>query len=290
MKLSVIFPVHNQFALSRVSVRQALQKLSGKHDVEFIILDNGSKEPFTYTDPYEQPRDGHIEFRILRSEQNIGVYPTFWWGLKEATGDVLAFLHSDLVVAEGGWDQRVLGAFMADPKLGMLGFIGSNEIDGSGGRGLGTCSNFQGGMYVIQSDNGVTSWTGSPAEPHGRRIVGMEPAAVEDGCAMVFRRSCLEAIAPRADFPPHHFYDRLLSCEVREKGWTMATLGIGCDHISGQTVNQEKGYDDMAREWCEAHGLTMDGVHNWDSVVYREAERQWLKEYRDEKHLVPCRV
>ncbi len=283
MKLSVVFPVFNQHELATAAIDVAIHNLSREHEVEFVILDNGSNEPFDYQivlDPIYPKL--FLSYKLVRSEKNIGVYPTFWLGLKEATGDVLAFLHSDVMVAERGWDKRVIEAFKADPKLGLVGFIGSNEIDGSGGRGLGTASNFMGGTYG--------RWTGSSAEVHGRRLTGMEPAAVVDGCVMVFRRICLETIPERKDFPPHHFYDRLLSCEVREKGWTMATLGVGFDHISGQTVNQEQGYSTMAEEWCVARGLKMEPYHNWDTVVYKEAESRWLGEYRDSKHLVPCKV
>jgi len=303
MKLSVIFPVFNQFDLATAAIDIAIHNLSGEREVEFVILDNGSKEPFQYnlanhwnmadtlvTDDESEDKSGW-NLKIVRSEKNIGVYPTFWWGIREATGDVPAFFHSDLMIAEAGWDKRVLEAFEGNPKLGMVGFVGSNEIDGSGGRGLGTCSNFLGLEYKHKTETGEEKvWCGSAAEIHGRRLTGLESAAVEDGCAMIFRRTCLETIPQRPDFPPHHFYDRLLSCEVRERGWEVATLGVGCDHISGQTVNQEQGYQDMAKEWAEAHGLSLGTNHNWDSVVYESAGRQWLTEYKDQKGLVPCCV
>ena len=301
MKLSVIFPVFNQFELATAAIELAIRNLSGDNNVEVVILDNGSPTPYV-PEGATHPKEGLVGtggVRIIhaRSEKNTGVYPTFWEGLHHATGDVIAFFHSDLMVAEKGWDTRVLEAFEADPTLGMMGFIGSNEIDSSGGRGAGTCSNFQGGTYTLQTQQGKAMmqrmsniWKGSPAEAHGRRITGLEPAAVVDGCSMIFRRSCLEAIPQRPDFPPHHFYDRLLSCETREKGFTVAVLGIECDHISGQTVNQEPGYSTMAQEWAEAHGLTMEGAHNWDTILYRMAELMWLKEYRDLKRVVPCRV
>ena len=292
-KLSVVYPVFNQHELATAAIDVAIHNLSGENDVVFVILDNGSNEEFIYANITPDHVFGKVQYLTVRYEKNMGVYPTFWEGLKHATGDVVAFFHSDLMVAEKGWDKRVLEAFEGDSGLGLVGFIGSNEIDYHGGRGAGTCSNFMGQTYTTRKGaggGGVIKWTGSPAEAHGRRITGLEPAAVVDGCAMIFRRSCLEAIPQRMDFPPHHFYDRLLSCETREKGFTVATLGIECDHISGQTANQESGYSDMAQEWAMAHGLGMDGVHNWDSVIYREAERTWLKEYRDEKRLVPCWV
>ena len=316
MKLSIVFPVMNQFPIARTAIGQAVSNLSGEIDSEVIVLDNGSEVPFlpygeksrdmklaikraynfsvkndTVAPPAE--REATATLKTRRHEKSIGVYPTFWDSLKIATGDIIAFFHSDVMIAEKDWDKRVIAEFEKDPTLGMIGFIGSNEIDGSGGRGLGTTSNFQGNEYSDHDGLGnVKTWKGSPAHVHGKHSTGFSPASVVDGCVMIFRRSVLEGIKQRENFPPHHFYDRLLSCEVREHGFKMGVLGVAFDHISGQTVNQEPAYDDMARQWCEARGLSKEkeGVHNWDSVIYREAERQWLKEYRDDKKLVPCRV
>lgn len=285
MKLSIIFPVLNQHELARNAMECALKNLSGETDVELIVLDNGSEVQF--------PLDSAVvPFKVTRIAQSIGVYPTFWEGLKHSTGDVLAFFHTDLMVTEKNWDKRLLVSFL-DEKLGLVGFIGSNEIDYNGGRGYGTTSNFQGIEFVSSSGIGDArkTWKGSPAEAHGKRDVGYSRAAVVDGCAMVFRRSVLEAIKQRENFPPHHFYDRLLSCEVRELGYEVGVLGIGCDHISGQTVNQEPAYQKMAQDWIDRN-LQWKGLITTapDQTIYLEAERQWLSEYRDNKKLVPVKV
>lgn len=286
MKFAVVIPVLNQFPLAQAVIDFAVNNLQEPADL--IILDNASDKPF-------EPKTGHLakilNKKVIRLDHNIGVYPTFWEALKHTDADVLAFFHSDLFINELDWDKRVLSVFEAHPKLGLLGFIGSNEIDSAGGRGLGTTSNFKGDTYIYHSAEGVESkWTGSPAAAHGRHNTDLTKASVVDGCAMIFRREVLEKIKQRDDFPPHHFYDRLLSTETRELGYEMGVLGIGCDHISGQTVNQESAYDIMAKAWAEAHGLQKDGLQNWDSVIYREAERQWLAEYRGTKQLIPCRV
>lgn len=288
MKLAVIIPVLNQHDLARTTLDFAVANLEKLDSAHIVVLNNGSDERFEYYNP-NFPK--LLEGTVVELEKNIGVYPIFWEALKHTNADILAFIHSDLIIAEKGYEQRIIKAFEDNPKLGMLGFIGSDEIDSAGGRGLGTTSNFQGNKTERHLANEqVIAWEGSRAEVHGKRFDGLTSAAVVDGCAMVFRREVLEKIHQRLNFPLHHFYDRLLSSEVREAGYDVAVLGIACDHISGQTVSHEGAYDDAAREWCEAHGLTMEGAHNWDSVVYREAERQWLAEYRDIKHLVPCEV
>ena len=176
-----------------------------------------------------------------------------------------------------------------------MGFIGSDTIDIQGGRGYGTTSNFQGNVTKYQDRHGnKKEWKGSPASKHGLVSMGFSSAAVVDGCAMIFRREVLEKIKERKDFPPHHFYDRLLSCETREAGYEVGVLGIGCDHINGQTANQEPAYHTFAERWATAHRLeptiNSEGKPNWDNTIYKEAEKQWLTEYRDQKHLVPCKV
>lgn len=288
MKLSVVYPVLNQFPLATTAIDFAMRNLSGENEVEFVILDNGSDTLFNY--PLQIKRN----VSIVHEAKNIGVYPTFWKGLEHSTGGVIAFLHSDLIVVEKGWDKRVIQAFKDNEKLGLLGFIGSNEIDRFGGRGWGTISNFQGGTFMNSDGIGIkTGWKGSPASAHGKQDSGYSRAAVIDGCAMIFRRSVLEAIKQREDFPPHHFYDRLLSCETRELGYDVGVLGIACDHISGQTVNQESTYGEMAGAWALTHNIHIvkDEQHiNWDATIYQEAERQWLNEYRDIKHFIPCKV
>jgi len=174
--------------------------------------------------------DACLGLRMVRVDENPGSYPVFALApsLCSPACDAVAILHSDLLVYEKGFDVRLLTAFARRPSLGLIGFVGSNEIDSAGGRGLGTALNFDGRSVDFEG----MKWTGSPAEAHGRRLSGLERAAVVDGCAIVFRRAVLEAITPRLDFPPHHFYDRLLSCEVREAGWDVGVMGVACDHIS----------------------------------------------------------
>jgi len=317
MRLGIVIPVLNQFDLSRTAIDFAVNYLDKPADV--IVLDNGSDEAFEYktkVTPTQVNEDGvnePTEVKVIRLEKNIGVYPTFWEVLKHTDADVLAFFHSDLILGEKGWDTRVLAEFEKNPKLGLIGFIGSNEIDSSGGRGAGTTSNFQGNKMVRHLEDGTTKeWSGSPAEAHGQRNAGYTNAAVVDGCAMIFRREVLEQIEQRMDWPVHHHYDRLLSCEIQELGFEVGVLGIGCDHISGQTANQEDSYSRMAEQWANNNlGVTtyQDWVdknldwfhnvsnpsrekipHNWDSVIYMESEKRFLAEYREQKKFIPIKL
>lgn len=284
MKLSVVIPVLNQIEVAKACFAKIRDNnINHETETEFIIIDNGSDIPIQEAD--------FLGATIVRNEKGTGVYPTFKQGFEIATGDVVAFFHSDLFISSRGlsWNNKVLETFESNPNLGLLGFIGSNEIDRAGGRGVGTASCFEGDKLT----DGINNWQGSHWNKHGKYLSGYMKSAVVDGCAMIIRRTVWEKIGYRENFPPHHFYDRLIACQMLEAGYEIGTLGIACDHISGQTANQEQSYQRFAFDWLKTHiteEMVFDENHNYDNDIYKIAESQWLAEYRDSKKLFPIKV
>ena len=277
MKLAILIPVMNQFEITEQALRFHLDNTTS----DIYLLDNNSDEDLSL----------YLQAKSLLSERVIviknfdfgGPYNSLFTFLNlklPKRYELIAYLHSDMFVYDAGWDERVLETFQKHSKLGVLGFIGSDEIDALGGRGLGTVSNFMGKQ--------TGKWEGSPAEVHGKRITDYRKAAVVDGCVMIFRKKIFNDVYERAYFPPHHFYDRLLCCEAIENGYEVGVLGVACDHISGQTANQESKYHDQAREWLQRHKVSWS--LNPDHGIYQEAERQFLHEYRDMKKMIPFKV
>lgn len=299
INFSIVVGMLNQHELTREAVRMMILNLDHPEETEVIVIDNGSDEPLT-TPANEIINVG--EFRIICNEKNTGNYPMFKQGLELAQGHIVAFLHSDVFVYQKGWDTQVRAQFAGHDDLGLMGFIGSTELDNWGGRGMGTVSNMQGRQ--------VGQWKGSIGSVHGKVSGGMTiDGSVIDGCVMIFRKDVLEQIGFRDNYPVHHFYDRLMSAQIIEAGYKVGILGIEFDHVSGQTANTQQKYQNTAKEWFQAHlgvntpqewaELRKEWVQRgnspskgkipdqWDYVCYLEAEYLFLKEYRDEKHLVP---
>ena len=308
IKLTIVIPVLNQHPLFVEALNLLTSNLTRPSEVEILVIDNGS----------EVKIDTHLEelgidwdivgktnrFGVLTNKVNIGPYPTYKQGLENAKGEAIAFFHSDMFIYEKGWDDRIIKAFEEDKKLGLIGFIGSDEMDAWSGRGLGTMSNFQG--------KGLKDWKGSKANVHGRTMNNLQPAAVIDGCVMIFRKQTLEDIGFIKDFPLHHFYDRLMSCQVIKKGKRVAVMGIECDHISGQTVCHEDKHNEISSNWCKEHlgidkpeqwidknkdwvnNATMPAhnikLDNWDQVIYREAEKQFFDLFHNTDRFFPFKV
>lgn len=304
IKLSIVVGVLNRFEMFEEAFLSMVENLSKPYETEFIIIDNGSDKVLGETLPVNQSRVSSAlgelgGYKVIRNKENTGNYPMFKQGLELANGEVVAFLHSDVIVHDKGWDEKVMAQFEAREDLGLIGFIGSTEIDRFGGRGGGTVSNM-----VKHGD------MSSEAEAHGKRSEGMTvDGSVVDGCVMIFRKSVLESIEHKEDFPRHHFYDRMLSCQVAEKGFRIGILGIKFSHLNGQTANHEDKWWMLSKqwakdnlgisepaEWLNLHPEWVKSTTNpsrghqpngWDHVAYLEAEYRFLKEFRDEKHLVP---
>lgn len=257
------------------ATRMALEYLRENSTIaKLYVVDNGSTHPYSVID------DGivlPIADKIIRYEQNIGGNAVFhrwmtdnWF---DESPDYLAFLHCDLMVREQGWDERVVRYFAADEKLDLIGFAGSTEIDAAGGRGLGTMLNFRGDHY---SGYG---WA-SPAEVHGRRMSSFVPAAVVDHCAMILRRTTLEQLTPQeGHYAPEHFYDRLLSCEIIQRGGHIGVLGIDCDHFSGGIGDGMSKADELRRRWLTEEGIKFDPDNTY-AEVYHESQRRFFERYK----------
>jgi cellulose synthase/poly-beta-1,6-N-acetylglucosamine synthase-like glycosyltransferase len=281
MKLAVIIPCLNQFPITEQCLKFLSQEIPLSY--ELIVVDNGSDEEFG-TDIKG--------VKVYRYDEPIGSYDMFYEALDVTDADIIALFHNDYFVYEKGWHKKVVAEFERDDKLGMIGFIGSSEIDSAGGRGSCTSSNFTRKMTVVTDNVGnvINSWEGSSAEEHGKRLLDFMYAAVLDGCVMILRRKALEEILNRKDFPPMHFYDRIISTDLLKKGWKIGVLGIESSHISGQTVNKEQRVKDSFREWAMKHNLNPGGIGtDWNSIIYKEAERIWLTEMRYE-HFIPMKV
>lgn len=316
LKLTVVIGILNQHDITRRTIELLADNASNPKDIQLVLIDNGSNPEFN-PDNHHALLERFGMVNIEHKSVNHGCYPyIFERGLFYSFTEIVMFIHSDLFVVHENYDNDIVAQFEANDNLGLVGVIGSTQIDSMGGRGMGTHSNFQGGEYIlpenINTHMAQVVWKGSPAEVHGARDAGfIIDGAVVDGCVMIFRKSVLQAIGFKKNYPMHHFYDRAMSVQVREAGYKVGILGLKVDHISGQTANHESSYHDQAKHWAKEK-LGIDEPQQWaeleenkawfanptnpsrgnvpsgwDHVVYLTAEKLFLEEYRDQKHIIP---
>ena len=113
MKLSIIIPVHNE----RLYLRRCLDSIkvaeADLHDVEIIVIDDGSTDGSAeICDEYEN----RVGFRIYRHTTIWGVSMTRNDGILKAKGDFITFLDSDDEMSEDGISHMIAGC-LADVDI-----------------------------------------------------------------------------------------------------------------------------------------------------------------------------
>jgi len=296
MRTTLIISCLNQFELLNENLK-VLTKDNDSDDFEILIIDNGSDTPFETDLP---------NVRVIRFEEPFGSYPVFKIALENTSSDILAFIHSDFIIWNPRWFAQVGNAFRGDSKLGLIGMIGSNSWGVNGGRGGGTMGSFQGRTLAEK-------WSGSSISGHGQDVTGqLRNACQLDGCSMIFRRECLESLPLDNWKLPHHFYDRVLSAWTLQHDWKIAVLGVECDHISGRTMGESR-YNQMCKKWAKEnlgiekisqwidnnkawHYNITNPSHGekpgdaWDWVIYQEAQKRFLQDFRDKQKFIPMQV
>lgn len=276
MKVSLVIPyiVENreQEAIVSRCVDRA-NELIGKRDTEIVLIDNGSPVKQLFAD-----------YKTVRNKTNTGVLATFRQGLEVAEGEVICFIHSDVLLHETDWDGRISRAFADDEKLGLAGLFGARGVGDNGGR-IESMSNMQGHEWGKCNCHAI-AW-----QHHSAHLTGVAPATILDAVGMFFRREALTQLVTETDAfdawrAPHHFMDRFLPLKLIDLGWHIATIGIEFDHFSGATANASQEWRKLASVWLKAQGHASKSTEP-DHDVYRIAEQQFFAEFG---HRIPALV
>lgn len=120
MRLSVIVPFFNGLAHSQAMLAGLMRSLPPGVDVEILLVDDGSTDgtrewltEFARTD---------ARVRLFLQPKNCGYAAANNLAARAATGDVLALLNSDLVLAPG-WCEPMLHAIACAPDVAFVGNV-----------------------------------------------------------------------------------------------------------------------------------------------------------------------
>lgn len=271
-------PVVDNHALTDQLIDSLIKTVADGDALTVVVFDNASEYSYE-TWAKQRPWFYERGIKVVRYERNRGYYVPILDLVEMATpGDIVGLCHNDLIFYEKAWDRRLRNAFVSDGRLGMVGFCGSNEVDDRGGRGGGTMCNFRGER-------------GARTEHTGRRITDLQPALILDSLFIAFRQPVFSSLKMDANFQLNHFGDRMWPLRAIENEWRVGVLGVEVDHMSGQTLVGVGGrIETDSQIWCMEHGVHVADNAQASTAVYLEAERRYLTEYRDQKHLIPARM
>lgn len=232
--------------------------------LEIIIIDNGSDTPLRYQQP--ESTLNH-RYRYIKNKKNIGAFPALQQGFDVANGDLIVFLHNDVLIHEYAWDERVQSVFDNDEDVALAGFFGSRAIDLYGAK-IDTISNMKG--LELGDD-----WS-----KHSSYFTGEAEVISLDSLSMIFRTEYLDKIK-MDDLPPHHWFDRIIAMRYHDTGYKVMVIGIAFDHSSvgksTYTVHRDE-FEEFCREWCERHGVSqVPDDDSWDNAVAAYGQSLWME-------------
>lgn len=181
------------------------------------------------------------------SHENIGTLPAYQKLYEMTSGDIIAFIHDDVMIYEKGWDARVLAEF-DDPSVGVVGFGGALV---HGDRDI-----YKKPYHISQLGRSFYRSNTDDAEVHGERFDGACDVAVLDGFCLIARRELLSRVGgwPIRTLPAHHSYDYWLTLTAHRLGYCVRLVGIACYHLGGQSsVKQVDFVKDFGETDAEMH-------------------------------------
>jgi len=281
--LSIVNTVMGQHDLTKFCINKIIENQIG--EIELVIMDG--KGDFEIKDG-DLKNDKVVNIKIIRDKES---YPAFKFWMEQTTGDIMLFMHNDVIISDHGFDSTLRYVFYKYPKIGVVGFLGSDEIDEKGSRLWGATSNWLGNTYEF---NGKT-WKGFGASNVSRQQWdGLSASVVIDGCAMAMRRSGWIPLKEKLMPVPYYDYDRIVCLRYQEMGWRVATLGLAMDHISNMTGANELKWHENVKNFGQNMKIETisdtTGKTNWDLSLHAASKRLFLKEWRDEKKMIPKRV
>lgn len=246
MKLSIVIPIMNQHQLT-VDCLKLIEKNAIDID-ELIIIDNSDSDFIAFKPLQEIDSRLLNRLRIVRNKENVGVRESLNQGWKNSDGELILFMHNDLMIYEKGFDFKIKEAFKNE-EVGALGAFGA--------KGLGLRNIYLDHYEMNQLARiGNISNARMDKQVHGFRNLRneFENVAVFDGMFMCVRRKLLDKIN---GFDPitetFHNYDNLICIKSIKNGYENIVISLDVSHLGGQTT--------VAENWSEKFGKTKQEVH-----------------------------
>lgn len=191
---------------------------------------------------------GPLPYSVVFNREVLDAYQQAW---NETDEDIMAFIHDDVMIYEGGWDVRVLQQF-ADPTVGMVCF--------GGALGHGTPDLYTSPYKLSNLARQHFMSNMRSAALHGARFSGERDVAVADGFALFVRRPILDkGHGWPVDKPVgYYMYSEWLCCETRRQGYRIRLVGVDCEHLGGKTATLVQ----LTDNYEEAHRYFYDNNHD----------------------------
>lgn len=142
------------------------------------------------------------------------IFTAYNKGVARSNGDLMCFVHDDVRFRTSGWGKRIETHFLADERLGMIGFAGAHFMPD-------VPMYWDASPFI--SEHNLTTRNGQTEECFFEEHFSgnnLAEVAVADGMCFFVRKRLFDKIAfDEATYQGFHLYDMDISMQVREAGF-----------------------------------------------------------------------
>ena len=211
--------------------------------ISLIVCTRRSILDHSFQNNIEKTIGSEFEWIIIDNSKNeFNLFEAYNIGIKRSSGDVLCFIHDDIIFHTQNWGERLDSYFENNQEIGLIGIAGS-LIKTKTPSAWWDCPENLKVINILQHKAGS-----SFHRKTGFNDIGLLEVEVIDGVFMAMRKNINVYLDEKiGDF---HFYDFNLSLEVKSKGFKIAvSQEILLEHFSSGTINED---------WC----LSALKIHN----------------------------
>jgi GT2 family glycosyltransferase len=189
-----------------------------------ILADCGSKaeESSKVYDYVNNTLKDAFEISIITFNKMVGIPKTYNEALKRIKHKYSLFIHNDMEILDGSWQEKILKFMGENPRAGIVAFAGRKTLKSNGIADQKiTLHNIR---HIIK--RGI----------HKPMEKAFEKVAVIDGCGFMIRNGM--GLIFDECYTPHHYYDIDLSFQARNLGFDCYAANIEVEHwgdIEGST-------------------------------------------------------
>jgi len=192
-------------------------------------------------------------------KNNYSIFEAYNIGIKQSKGDLLCFMHDDVLLHTNSWGKILIDIFNKNKNIGLLGVAGA-KVKTKMASPWWNCHCNQQVINIIQHN-------GSDAPKNTEDGFGKDSESevvVIDGVFMVLKKSI--DIMFNEKMIGYHNYDLNISFECKKKGYQVfVTNQILIEHFSSGSLN---------KDWVVSSHI----LHNiYDSILPLQVELNSLK-------------
>ena len=211
------------------------------------------------------------ELVVIDNSHNLyNIFQAYNEGVRRAKGDILCFMHDDILFHSENWGEVVRGYFGKCTKLGCLGVAGSHLL-------LDTPSSFwhsEANIFHFSSRDGSGNLGLIDTVKHGKEKSLIQVASV-DGLWMCMRSNLFETIRfDDVTYKGFHCYDSDICMQVLQAGYDIGiAYEVIVEHnkIGTQNASYFESISQWHRKWTSSLPVVRGAEFSEDDIAARTA-------------------